>query len=253
MSTTVGFQNQIYQVDMLYAMGDPGSDLAIYRLKSGSFSNYARLYNAAVDGPEIGKTLTIIGRGTQRGDAVYDANNVLRGWQWGAADGVQSWGQNIVSGFTDYDPTSPDSLLYFDFDSNGIPNESAFSVGDSSGGLFIYSNNQWKLAGINYAVDSPFSTTGLSTDPGFITDIFDARNFYAQDSNGNWVLIPDGSEPVPGASYSSRISDRLDWIQSVDPDVVVPEPGVLALLSSGGLLLLAFGWCTGCRGLKGIF
>jgi hypothetical protein len=242
MSTTIVFQNQTYPVDMSYAEADLGSDLAIFKLKSGSFSTYAPLYNAAVDGPEIGKTMTIIGRGTQRGNAVYDDNNALRGWEWGTNDGVKSWGQNVVSGFADYDPTSPDSLLSFNFDSNGIANESGLSIGDSSGGAFIFVNNQWKLAGINYSVDSPYNTTGLSTDPGFIANLFDARNYYVQDLYGKWVLVPDGNDIAPGASYSSRISDRLDWIESVVPGIIVPEPGTLALLSSGGVLLLVLGW-----------
>jgi hypothetical protein len=76
---------------------------------------------------------------------------------------VQSWGQNVVSGFDAYNGVSLTSLLKFNFDSTGIANEAALSTGDSSGGVFINSLGQWKLAGINYAVDSPWATSSGGT------------------------------------------------------------------------------------------
>ncbi len=194
-SSTITFQNVAYQVDPSSGVADPGSDLSIYALQSGSFPTWATLYNSAVDGSEIGKTLTVIGRGTQRGTPVYVGSSVA-GWQWGTSDGVQSWGQNVVSGLCDY-YSSPNSLLYFNFDPNAIANPAALSGGDSSGGDFIYCNGQWKLAGMNYALDSPWSLTGAVDDPGFIADIFNAQGLYYQDANYNWTLE---SDPVPGAA-----------------------------------------------------
>ena len=236
-SSTITFQNVAYQVDPSSRVSDPSSDLTIYTLQSGSFPTWATLYSSAVDGSEIGKTLTVIGRGTQRGASVYVGGSVA-GWQWGASDGVQSWGQNVVSGLYDYNSYSPNSLLYFNFDPNAIANPAALCGGDSSGGVFIYSNGQWKLAGINYAVDSPWSLTGAANDSGFIADIFNAQGLYYKDSSGNWVLDPN---PDTGASYASDISNELPWIESMVPDVAVPEPGALVLLASGVTFLLLVG------------
>ena len=128
----------------------------------------------------------------------------------------------MVTGLTNYpNASSPNTMLYFDFNANGIANEAALSVGDSSGGVFINSNGQWKLAGINYAVDSPWSYTGSASDPGFNADIFDARGLYYQDSSHNWVQVPP-SYPVavPGASYASDISSCLGWIGSTVPGLL---------------------------------
>jgi hypothetical protein len=253
-NTPITFQNQTYQIDPTFNGGlgyadDPGSDLRIMKIV-GTFPTYAKLYNAAIDGPEVqangsgGKPITVIGRGTDRG-AEVTVNGVLKGWQWGARDGATSWGQNVVSGL--YGFKSPNSMLTFDFNRDGVANEGGLSVGDSSGGVFIKSGNDWKLAGINYGVDGPWSYTGDPSDPGFNADIFDARGLYYK-SNGTWTLFPTDGTPAAGAGYASRISSRLDWISSVDPGVgspsgnVVPEPGTLALWVAGMPLLLVFGW-----------
>ena len=243
--STITFRNVSYAVNLASAVPDPGSDLCIYSLQSGySFPSYAPLYNAAVDGSEIGKTLTVIGRGTQRGTPVT-VDSALKGWAWGGSDHVESWGQNIVSSFDRYNSVSATSLLCFDFNSDGIDNEAALSIGDSSGGVFIFSNGQWKLAGINYAVSGPFSLTGTGTlnsllpdgspDPdysAFNASIYDAQGLYYWDDK--WIL-DDVQEP--GTSAASRISDRLDWIESV-----VPEPGTLVLLSIFIAAIVPFSW-----------
>jgi len=220
-SSTITFVYQgntlSYPVDSSSRREDPYSDLTIYSLQSGySFPAYAPLYSTAVDGSEIGKTMTVIGRGKQRGSAVT-VNGYVAGWQFGPGDGAQSWGQNIVSGFTPYsaDAAAETSLLYYTFDSNGVANEAAVSIGDSSGAVFIRSNGQWKLAGITFSIDSPYSYTG--TDSGFLADIFDARGLYFSDGT-QWVLMPwTWAHPVPGASYASSISQRLGWIEATIP------------------------------------
>src|SRR3974390_2993534 len=85
------FQNVQYLTVTNY--DDPDSDLRIWRV-SGQFPIYAPLYTKKNEG---GKALIVIGRGTQRGDEVR-LKNRLRGWEWGAYDGVQRWGQNHVNG-----------------------------------------------------------------------------------------------------------------------------------------------------------
>lgn len=237
--TSITLGSQTYHVDKTFrgtgCVDDAGSDLRIYRIQE-TFPTYAPLYNAAVDGTEFNKILTVFGRGTQRGAEVNVGT--LRGWQWGTSDSVQSWGQNVVSGTGSY--RSSQSLLLFNFDQNGIANEAGLSAGDSSGGVFILSQGQWKLAGINYGVNSPWSTTGIGgKSTGFNADIFDARGLYLwDDGTSSWFQVPsEPTNPVPGYSAASRISARLPWILSV-----VPEPGSVALLTSGAPVLLLLVW-----------
>jgi hypothetical protein len=204
---------QTLLVDTASQVSDPGSDLTMWTLQSGySFPNWAPLYRASVDGNEISKTLTVIGRGTQPGDPIY-VNSVKKGWYWGPGDGVESWGQNLVNGFAAYNSVSSTSLLTFAFNSPGIANEGALSVGDSSGAVFIQgANGKWKLAGINYAVDGPWSLNPDGSS-SFMGAIFDCRGLYYQNGSG-WTLF---TYPVayPISSYASRISDRLQWIESL--------------------------------------
>jgi hypothetical protein len=206
------------------------SDLRIWKI-SGTFTTWAPLYNASVDGTEVGKSILITGRGTQRG-APVTLNGTLKGWQWGTQDGVQSWGENVVTGTTDYTLSSDNKLMYFDFDADGGPNEAALTLGDSGGGIFINAGGTWKLAGINFAVDGPWRYTVNGTD--FNASLFDAGGLYAQyGSAGNWQLVPDGAI---GSSYASRISAELSWIQSItgiSAGVAVPEP------TSTGLVMLS--------------
>jgi hypothetical protein len=204
------------QVNSSSRVDDPGSDLSMFTLQAGySFPTWAPLYRATVDGSEANKTLTVIGRGTQPGDPLY-VNSVKAGWYWGPGDGVQSWGQNKVSGFTAYNGVSSTSLLYFDFDAPGIANEGALSVGDSSGAVFIKgASGAWKLAGINYAVDGPWSLNPDGSS-SFLGAIFDARGLYYPNGSGGWSQVPTGYPvAVPMSSYASRISDRLQWIESL--------------------------------------
>lgn len=234
-------------VNLLGRFGQRPADLST----SGgyNFPTFATLYCEEIDGSEIGKTLTVIGRGTQRGSPLYLEGN-LKGWVWGIGDGLQSWGQSIVDGFAPYNSQSENSLLGFVFASDGL-HEAALSVGDSSGGVFVYTNNQWKLAGISYAVwPGLVSTTGKQSDPGVYASIFDdARGLYQKNAQGQWVLI-SYSEPLPGVNFASRISGRLEWIRSVAPDVVVSEPGTLVLLLCLGVSRLCSRLLVGMRRVK---
>src|SRR5262249_8512870 len=159
-----------------------------------------------VDGGEIGKTLIVFGRGTQRGDPVFARKpgpprdgqgssklTELKGWGWGAFDSVQSWGTNIVTGLVDGGP-GLGSLVYYDFNRQGLSEEGALSAGDSGGGVFIQSGSTWKLAGINYAVDGPWR---IDLDrPEFNAAIFDAGGLYVGDPP---QFIPDLSQDQPGS------------------------------------------------------
>ncbi|MHB8521617.1 MAG: hypothetical protein ACYDH9_12780 [Limisphaerales bacterium] len=211
---------------------DPNSDLRIWRV-CGTFPTYALLYPAT---NEVGKTLVVIGRGTQRGDPVdvtSGPNSQLRGWRWGVQDGVQRWGRNAVGGIVSGDQIAPAPggshlglLLLASFDANGGAEEATLSSGDSGGGVFIPDGSTWKLAGINYAADGLFNTT--NTGPGFLAAIFDARGLYI-DGPDVWTLVPNSPASVPGDFYATRISSNLDWILSV---ISTPAPDDLPVLQS---------------------
>jgi hypothetical protein len=199
---------------------DTGSDLTLWQV-AGTFTDYADLFSTT---NEPGQVLVVFGRGTQRGAPVNvqtAAGPQVRGWRWGAADGRQRWGQNQVESAVDGDdPQTFDSgsfgklgsLLRVTFDQGGGTNEAHLSVGDSGGAVFIQDGPSWKLAGINLAVEGPYSLT--NSGPGFDAAIFDQRQLYTEE-NDRWTRTKDSGTAQPGAFYATRISSHLDWIRSI--------------------------------------
>ena len=186
----------------------PNTDVNIWQVTE-TFPIFAPLYDTS---DETGQPMVVFGRGTQRGGAVVDSRKV-RGWQWGAFDQVQSWGTNVVSAVVD-GGASLGSLLEFNFDSSGGVNEGCLSAGDSSGGVFIQVGGVWKLAGLNYGVDGPWSYYGGS-DPGFSASIFDARGLYVGGPGAYQFISRKIPQQVPAGSYATRISTNLTFIHSV--------------------------------------
>jgi hypothetical protein len=184
---------------------DPQSDLIIYQVAE-AMPVFAPLYSRT---DEVGKRVVDIGRGTQRG-ASYFLNTTQLGWSWGNGDGVERWGENVFAGSFTYG-TNWD-LLYASFDQAGLTNECTLSSGDSGGGAFIDDGGVCKLAGINYAVDGPYSAQSDGSS-SFTAALYDTRGLYAFDGS-NWILVT-GAAPVPTAFYPSRISTKLAWICSV--------------------------------------
>lgn len=191
---------------------DPFSDLSIWTVVE-TFATFAPLYTS---GDEPGLRLVVIGRGTQRGNGIFVGAD-LRGWYWGASDGVQRWGENIITNIVSFS-SGPDDAIYATFDQDGLPNESHLSVGDSGGAVFIQDGAVWKLAGISYSVDGPFYVDAFGNG-GFDGALFDARDFYYSDGGNppNYVQIT-GPNPVPSGLYATRVSSKLAWIYSIiDP------------------------------------
>ena len=192
---------------------DPETDLRLVQV-CGTFPDFAILHTNQT---EMGKPLVVIGRGTQRGASVLtgDANDQTNGWRWGSVDNRIRWGENEVAGVVDgnalFEMSTVGDLLKASFNADAGPNECHLSVGDSAGGLFIL-DGTWQLAGINFAVDGPYNTS--TNGAGFEAAIFDAGGLYTQDDDG-WKLIPDRPFDQSGAFYATRVSTRIDWIQSV--------------------------------------
>ena len=92
----------------------------------------------------------------------------------------------------------------------------ALSNGDSGGGEFILDGGVWKLAGINFTADSPYSANSSGTG-SFSGSLFNATGFYVPNGTGGWQAVPSG----PGSSYGTRISANLTWINSI---LAKPEP-----------------------------
>ena len=185
----------------------PNCDLRVWQVAE-TFPLYAPLYTAS---NEVGQLCVVFGRGTQRGDAVI-VDGQLKGWKWGVSDGVERWGENIVSSV--YPNPTVGELLQAYFDRDGITNECHLSWGDSSGGMFIQDGSTWKLAGINYTVDGPFSLDAR-TNTQFNAAIVDSGGIWFAIGPKSWAGYVDDPEDYPSSFYSTRISGHVNWINSV--------------------------------------
>ena len=197
-----------------------GSDLRIFKIE-GTFASYAELYL----GSGIGETAVLTGRGGVRGDAVVGAG--IQGWEHTAADGVARWGTNEISGTTG---SGAGTLWEAKFDgTGGTTYEAGLSSGDSGGGLFVYHEGAWKLAGVNYSIDGLFDVNNeVGDNSEFSASMTNMRGFYQGSDGGGWTLIPSGGPALPSGMYFSSVTANAAAIQSI---IVVPEP-------SGALLVM---------------
>lgn len=178
------------------SFADPGSDLRIFEVAE-TLPLYAPLY---IRSDEVGQHLVVIGRGTQRGpDRIV--NGQLRGWEYGAGDLVQRWGENQVASIVG-------GTLYVLFDQAGLPQEAHISSGDSGGAVFLNDGGIWKLAGINSDVDR--FASGPDGGGPYNAALFDERGSYRSDGS-----LVTGNAPVPSGFYAARISPRVTWITSI--------------------------------------
>lgn len=186
----------------------PNTDLRLWQVAE-TFPSYAPLYTKA---DEVGKRCIVFGTGTDRGPAVL-VKKATKGWEWGSTNGIQRWGQNVITKVVTSGEAG--SLLSVAFNRQGVPNECALSYEDSSGALFIKDGTTWKLAGIHYSVDGPFSHDG-TTNTQFQATLTDLRGLYYASGPNAWTLVPANYPiPVPSSFYSSRTSANIAWIRSV--------------------------------------
>jgi hypothetical protein len=223
----------------------PNSDLRIWKV-DGTFANYAQLYSGSDElgkplvvfgrGTQSGDpiysaqvttnysvtTVNLKDAGLKHKDAkeiadadpmidlngqnlivtdyTVETNYVVAGWKWGKSDGVMRWGENQVVATGDF--------LVGEFNPQLGVNVGQLSSGDSSGAVFMQENGVWKLAGINYGVDGPFSTS--PDEPSFYASLVDESGLYS----GSYQYPCDGT-PKPSRFFATRISTKLDWILSV--------------------------------------
>ena len=188
----------------------PGTDLRIWEVDHAkAFPTYAPLSSGAAD---IGATVMVIGRGTQRGTEI-SVGGEPKGWQWGPEDRVQRWGRNVV-----HSSTGGGTHLYCEFDKPGMTDECHLSVGDSGGGMFVFENGLWRLAGIHHGVDGPFRYVSTTTE--FHATLYDAGGLEYWDTP-NWIAIPEQAADVPSGFYSSQISSSLSVILGIAPAAAV--------------------------------
>ena len=177
---------------------DPASDLRLWRV-DGDLGTYAPLHREL---EAAGKDLFIVGRGTDRGEALATASGQTVGWAWGADRGVQRWGTNTATGFVTEGP-GIGTLLTATFDGD---DDATVSSGDSGGGFFIVDDDLWKLAGVAHSIDNRFEIEG---------EVFTGAI-------------------IGQTMYATSVAANIAWIDSVVGDVptsVVPEPATVGLVS----------------------
>ena len=211
---------------------DPDSDLVLWGVTE-SFQDHAALFR---EGDEIGQRMLVFGRGEIRGRPVFlekDSIQELRGWERGSGRAVMRWGENLVTEIAD-DPVLIQKglghLIGAEFNRDGLPDEAGLGPCDSGGGMFLWQDNEWKLAAINYAAGGRYNTT--REGKGFDAMLFDGGGFFvcndgscrAEDS---WDFIEDDEVDQPSSIWGTRIQHRSSWIEQNIADMPDPETSIV--------------------------
>lgn len=196
----------------------PGTDLLVHRIDpgpNGPFPAWAPLFTrVAGSGSEVGRTMVVFGKGLRRG-AEVQVGGRLAGWLWGEPDLVLRWGVNRVSANQFFGGLGQVLLATFDAPETGGlgDSEAHLSQFDSGGAMFIQEAGVWKLAGVHFGVEGPFSASADGSMPFFAT-LFDGRGLWVQDDSGAFVPI-SGAAPQPSAFGSSSVADSLGPILAI--------------------------------------
>lgn len=209
-------------------IADPVADLRLWEI-DGTLSSWAPLYDASVSGTEIGKTVTIFGRGAPAGEAIVRPNDFipsiieLKGWLWGTplpSPPDWSWGRNVV------DNILPGPLLEIAFDRGtevgappALPNECHISNADSSGPWFIDDGLGPALAGVSSAALGPFRETIAGAT--FNATLLDYGGFFLPGATQAFPDLIGPAADFPSTAAGVRISERLAWLT---PLLVVAGP-----------------------------
>ena len=194
--------------DYTSVISDPNSDLRIVEIE-GMFPTWAPLYTSS---DEVGREAVIVGRGLPR-DGVVHIGGEDKGWYW-ATSGPHPlrWGTNVVTATNSFNGDYVGPVLTAEFDTDAGVNEAHTTGLDSGSGLFIKDGDDWKLAGINWLVDSYH--TGNPNNQ-FTAAIYDVSKLYVSNYNNDsfYYNPPDW----PGKFYATRISSQIDWINNLLP------------------------------------
>ena len=142
------------------------------------------------------------------------------GWQWGQYDGYLRWGDNLVNNILS--SKDGDALVIPFRVRRDILHLVSLSWGDSGAGVVLYDEQQkiWKLCGINYAIQGPFSSNNLGLD-SVNGALFNTSGWFLYDGV-RWFPQADTSSSL---SYAIRISTRRVWINDVlrlTADIPIP-------------------------------
>jgi hypothetical protein len=203
------FRNVTYTT--IARIDHPTDDLTLWKI-NGTFPTFARIYQGT---NVTGLTAAVFGRGSMATNAVYTiapktGEYGLRGWYVGSIDGRMRWGLSKSVSLTD-DGTE----IVMSFDQDSGPNQCIAEFGDSSGGIFLKQEGQWKIAGLINATDGLFS---LATNgPYFQAALFDLRGVYYPDlrggKSGDGTWENDGN-PIPAHSYGVFLPTYGNWIST---------------------------------------
>lgn len=201
------------------SLAGSSGDLTVMTLNNDqpSFTAWAPVWSDP-NSLQANQPLYMYGRGTARGAVATNDTptpGTAKGWVWGAADAVQSYGTNNI------DALAADSnnniYLVMSFTkptgTNNIPDtEGILSSGDSGSGDFSFNpaTNQWELVGINYAVDAPSQTPG---GPYYAAALYDMSGYY----DGTTLITSN----APANSYSTSVAHKYNFLA---PFIPVPEP-----------------------------
>ncbi|GEM_PF-1077598 len=185
---------------------DASSDLRIVEI-DGSFTAFAQLWGTP---DEAGNDATVFGRGGAPNGTVVVASE-LKGWVAASPDGQISWGRNQIGG------TFGLELAYASFDTIGLPNEAALTLGDSGGAWFLSdAMGTIRLAGISFARTGPYQYDAGGSPDGnpFEAALFDYGGLWVGQV-GNEVWYAENPVNFPSFGLATRISARIAWIDSV--------------------------------------
>jgi len=216
--TSVTFGSSTYAIDagswtQLKNQDNTGADLALFRI-SGEFPNIPYVPQSAIaSSTQTNNTeVYMMGYGRNRKTGLtywksdwtetsIPSEASYSGYKWASSGKSMRWGTNVIAGSdytlsTSYGTTS---CYYVSFDDSG-DDECTVATGDSGGPVFVYSDGQWELIGLN------LSYLGYTGQPS-ATAVFDNEPLFAD--------------------------------LSIYRNQIMPEPATLGLLALGGLALLA--------------
>ncbi len=191
------------------------ADLIMFRLQTTPAGLSGLSVSSAEPDTTQNSQIEAIGYGMNRAtsETFWDNNwNVVSdsvlgghaGYCWGSGSSKR-WGTNNLAAHVAVDDGHGITDAWQTvFNSSGTDNEMQAAVGDSGGGVFYQRGNSWELAGIMLAI-------------------------------GTYTGQPDGTAVFGNTTYFADLSAYSGDITQTMAGAVVPEPGTLVLVLTGGM------------------